>query len=204
MFDAAVGRVAGWEEGGGGGERAAMPAQRLDFSLYWIDERENMQINRKRRQQIIDLRNQGMTRRQIASHLGISKDLVGSYLHQLIREGIVAPISRQQSLIRRKTAANKVDVQAARQMRMDGKSYNEIAKHYGVSGPTIQKMIGSGGRITQIQRRLIDLRLQGLSYAEIAAQVGKPPGTVAVILSRLVKKGLIPGGHPARPKGHAD
>jgi hypothetical protein len=38
---------------------------------------------------------------------------------------------------------------------------------------------------------LIRLHRRGLSYDEIAAHFGKPEGTVAVMLCRLVEKGLL-------------
>jgi transposase len=160
-----------------------------------------MRINLERRTQIIALRNQGMTRRQIAAHLGISQDLVGGYLHQLIRDGILPPVSKGESLQRRTVKRRKVDVSTARQMRSQGQSYQKIGEHFGVSAPTIKKLIGPSARITPLQRQLIGLRSQGLSYEQIAAQTGKPAGTVAVILSRLVKKGVIPAGTKGRKPG---
>ena len=152
-----------------------------------------MRPNLQRRQQIIDLRNQGMTRQQIADQLGITKSLVGTYLHQLIREGIVEPISKQEAN-RRRSVDHKVDTQVAKQMRVDGRSYREIAEHFGVSASKIYKLIGRSDRITPIQRQLISLRSQGLTYKEIAIHVGKPAGTIGVMISRLVRKGLIPRG----------
>jgi transposase len=77
-------------------------------------------------------------------------------------------------------------------MRLAGKSYREIGRHFGVGGSTIARLIGSTVRITPMQRQFIVLHRQGLTYQAIAAQVGKPVGTVSVILSRLVKKGLLP------------
>lgn len=47
-------------------------------------------------------------------------------------------------------------------------------------------------RVTPLQQQLIRLHGKGLSYNAIAAQVGKPTGTVSVILARLVKRGLLP------------
>ena len=153
-----------------------------------------MRPNLKRRQEIIGLRNQGMTRQEMADQLGISKNLIGGYLHQLIHEGIIEPYSKKESSKRnrrnRRVRAN-VDVAEAKKMRDAGKSYNEIAEYYGVSGPTIEKLIGSTVRITPIQRQIIDLRSQHLTYGEIAAHLGKPEGTVAVMISRLIKKGLV-------------
>jgi len=144
------------------------------------------------RQQIIALRQKELTRRQMAARLGVSLDLVGGYLHQLLKKGIIAPIAPKESRRRRWAAAPKVDVQAARRMRLAGKSYREIGQRFGVSGPTIAKLIGSTVRITPIQRRLIALRLQGLSYRAIAARLKKPEGTVSVVLARLVRRGLLP------------
>src|SRR5260370_11512852 len=149
-----------------------------------------MRRNPERRQQIIDLRNQERTVRQIAEQLGISTNLVSSYIHSLIRKGIIEPISKQESN-RRQTVTHRVDVVAARQMRLDGKSYREIGEHYDVSGPTIKKLIGGSVRITPIQQQVISLRTQGLSYREMPSHLGKTVGTIAVIVSRLVKKGLI-------------
>jgi transposase len=163
------------------------------FSKWGITMRPNL----KRRQQIIHFRKKGMTRREIAAHLGISKDLVGGYLHQLILDGTVLPLSKQEGN-KRKTVKHKVDIVKARQMRLGGKSYREIGECFGVSGTTIENLIGSSVRITPMQRQLIDLRSQGLSYKEIAARIGRPAGTVAVILSRLVRKGLVPPGIPGR------
>jgi len=144
------------------------------------------------RQGIIALRQKGLTRRQMAARLGVSLDLVGGYLHQLLKKGIIAPIAPEESLRRRWATANKVDVQAAQRMRLAGKSYKEIGQRFGVSGPTISRLIGSTVRVTPIQRRLIHLHSQGLSYDTIAAKMRKPEGTVSVVLARLVKKGLLP------------
>jgi transposase len=160
-----------------------------------------MRLNLDRRMQIIALRNQGMTRRQIAAELGISMDQVGSYLHQLIRDGIVSPVSKQESYERLRVKRRKVDIPTARQMRSQGQSYEKIAQHFGVSASTIGKLLGPSPRITPLQRQLIDLRSQGLSYEQIAAQTDKPAGTVAVMLSRLVRKGVIPAGTRGRKPG---
>jgi transposase len=145
-----------------------------------------------RRQQIIHLRKQGLSRRQMASRLGISLDLVGSYLHQLLKKGIITPISPKEARRRQHRALKKVDVDEATRLRMAGASYREIGEHFGVSGPTITKVIGSTLRITPLQQRLIRLHLQGLSYHAIAVRVRKPEGTVAVVLARLVRTGLLP------------
>lgn len=158
-----------------------------------------MQTNVERRQQIIELRNQGKTRIQIAAQLGISKDLVGAYLHGLLKAGLIEPLSKQESKNRNmRRVTQKVDVREARQMRLDGKSFAEIAKHCGVSTYTLKKVIGQSKRITPLQQQLIELRLQGKTYKEIADHLGRPEGTVAVILSRLVKKGLLPSGQGGR------
>ena len=145
-----------------------------------------------RRQQIIALRKQGLSRRQMAAHLGISLDLVHSYIYQLLKNSIIAPIAKRERRRRQQWAAKKVDVRAARRLRKEGKSFKEIGKHFGVSGFTVARVIGSTARVTPIQRRLILLHGKGLTYEAIAARVGKPTGTVSVILARLVKKGLLP------------
>ena len=150
-----------------------------------------------RSQTIIALRQKGLTRRQIAARLGISKNLVGVYVHYLLQKNIMEPISLKEADRRRPRKSANVDVAEARCLRQAGISYKEIGKRYGVPGPTISKLIGSTVRITPIQQRLIRLHRQGLSYNAIAAKVGKPEGTVAVLLSRLVKKGLLP---PRREK----
>jgi DNA-binding NarL/FixJ family response regulator len=144
-----------------------------------------------RRQQIIALRKQGLSRRQIAGCLGISLDLVHSYLFHLLKRGIITPISPKEARRRQKRAGNKVDVAEARRLRRAGESYREIGERYGASGPTIRKLIGLPVRITPIQRQLIRLHRRGLSYNAIAAQVRKPEGTVAVMLARLVRRGLL-------------
>jgi DNA-binding CsgD family transcriptional regulator len=128
----------------------------------------------------------------MASRLGISLDLVGSYLHQLLKKGVIIPISPNEAQRRQQRAGKKVDVAEARRLRLMGHSYREIGSRYGVSGPTVLKLIGSTVRITPIQRQLMALRRQGLSYDEIAGRTGRPSGTVAVLLARLVKKGLLP------------
>jgi DNA-binding CsgD family transcriptional regulator len=145
-----------------------------------------------RRKQIIALRKKGLSRRQMANHLRISENAVGSFLHQLLKKGVIAPISPQEARRRQRRACNKVDVGEAKRLRRAGKSYKEIARRYGVSGPTVSKAIGKSTRITPLQRQLIRLHSKGLSYNAIAAQLGKPEGTVAVHLARLVKKGLLP------------
>ena len=124
----------------------------------------------------------------MAAHLGISLNLVRSYLYQLLRKGIIEPSTKRPP----QTAAQKVNVRAARKMRLDGKSYREIGKHFGVAGSTISKLLGSTVRVTPIQRQLICLHKQGLTYETIAAHLRKPAGTVSVMLSRLVRKGLLP------------
>jgi transposase len=144
------------------------------------------------RQQIINLRQQGLSRRQMASRLGIALDLVHSYLFHLLKRGIIKPISPQDARRRRQRVSNKIDVPEARRLRMRGESYREIGQRYGVSGPTISKLIGSTVRITPLQRQLMALHRQGLSYNAIAARVSKPEGTVAVMLARLVRRGLLP------------
>ena len=156
-----------------------------------------MQTNHERRRQIIQLRKKGLTRKQIAAQLGISRELVGGYLHQLLKDGSVVPISFEEG-IQRRTVTHKVNVRLAKAMRLGGHSYNAIGEHFGVSGATIEKLIGRSVRITRIQRELIELRSRGLTYEEIADFTGKPEGTVAVILARLVKKGLIPEGNKGR------
>jgi DNA-binding CsgD family transcriptional regulator len=144
------------------------------------------------RQQIIALRNKGMTRKQMAIRLGISENAVGSFLHQLLKNGVITPISPQEARRRQQRAVKKVDVDEARRLRRAGWSYNEIAMRYGVSGPTISKLLGSTLRITPLQRQLIRLHSRGLTYNAIAAKVDRPEGTVAVVLARLVRKGLLP------------
>jgi DNA-binding CsgD family transcriptional regulator len=67
-----------------------------------------------------------------------------------------------------------VDVIKARRLRRAGQSYRVIGERFGVSGPTVSKLIGSTVRITPIQRQLMALHRQGLSYDEIAAKVRKP------------------------------
>ncbi len=145
-----------------------------------------------RNQRIISLRKQGLSRPQIAAHLGISENLLGVYIHLLLKKGVIAPITPQESRRRQQWAVNKVDVRAARKMRLDGKSYRAIGVRFGVSGFTVARLIGSTVRVTPMQRRLIRLHRKGLTYLAIAAHVGKPTGTVAVMLSRLVKKGVLP------------
>jgi transposase len=143
------------------------------------------------RQRIINLRQQGLSRRQMASRLGISLDLVHSYLFHLLKRGIITPISPKEAQRRQRRAGNKVDVAEARRLRRVGESYREIGERYGVSGPTIRKLIGLPVRITPIQRRLIALHRRGLSYDSIAAKQRKPEGTVAVMLARLVRRGVL-------------
>jgi DNA-binding CsgD family transcriptional regulator len=145
-----------------------------------------------RSQRIITLRKNGMTRKQMANRLGISENAVGSFLHQLLRSGVIAPIPPQVARQRQQRAVKKVDVEKARRLRRAGKSYKEIAMRFGVSGPTVSKAIGKSTRITPLQRQLCCLHRQGLTYTAIAARVRKPEGTVAVVLARLVKKGLLP------------
>jgi transposase len=145
-----------------------------------------------RTQRITAFRRRGLTRPQIADRLGISENLLGVYLHALLQKGVIAPITPKECRRRQRTASNKVNVRAARQMRLAGKSYRDIGRHYRVSAFTVAKVIGSTLRITQTQRQLISLHRQGLTYQAIAAQVGKPTGTVAVVLARLVRKGLLP------------
>jgi len=145
-----------------------------------------------RSQRITALRKQGLSRRKIASRLGISLDLVGSHLHRFLKKGVIPPISPQEARRRQQRAVKKVDVEKARRLRMAGKSYKEIARRFNVSGPTVSKVIGKSTRITPLQQMLMRLHRQGLSYNAIAAQVGKPEGTVAVILARLVRRGLLP------------
>jgi DNA-binding CsgD family transcriptional regulator len=145
-----------------------------------------------RSHRIIALRKNGMTRRQIANHLGISENAVGSLLHHLLRKGIIAPIPPHEARRRQQRAVKKVDVEKARRLRRAGESYGKIGRRFGVSGPTIAKVIGTSTRITPLQRKLIRLHRQGLSYNAIAAKLGKPEGTVAVVLARLVRRGLLP------------
>jgi len=144
-----------------------------------------------RTQQIIALRKKGMTRRQIADRLAISKNLVGSYLQFLLRKGTIQPISSQEADRRRPRKSAKVDVAEAKRLRRAGETYKEIGMRYGVSGTTISALIGSTVRVTPVQRELIRLHRKGLSYNAIAAHLEKPEGTVAVHLSRLVKRGLV-------------
>jgi transposase len=143
-------------------------------------------------QQINNLRKQGLSRRQMASRLCISLDLVGSYLHQLLKKGVIMPISPDEAQRRQQRAGKKVDVAEARRLRLVGHSYREIGSRFGVSGPTIAKVIGSTLRITPIQRQLIRLHRREMSYNAIAAKMRKPEGTVAVMVARLVKTGLLP------------
>jgi transposase len=92
-----------------------------------------------------------------------------------------------------------IDVAEAKRLRTAGQSYREIGRRYGVSGPTISKLIGSTVRITPIQRQLIHLHCRALSYDSIAARLSKPEGTVAVMLARLVRKGLLPARSTSPP-----
>ena len=124
----------------------------------------------------------------MAAHLGISLDLVGSYLHQLLRKGIIKLSTRRPP----QTAAKKVNVRAALRLRLAGFSYKAIGKRFGVSGFTVTRLIGSTVRVTPLQRQLIGLHSRGLTYNAIAVQVRKPEGTVSVVLARLVRKGLLP------------
>lgn len=145
-----------------------------------------------RTRRIITLRNKGLSRRQIADRLGITENLVGVYLHRLLRKGTIKPISPHEADRRRQRKSAQVNVAKARRLRQAGMSFKEIGERYGVSGPTISKLIGSSARITPIQQQLIHLHRQGLSYDAIAAEMRKPEGTVAVLVSRLVGKGLLP------------
>jgi DNA-binding NarL/FixJ family response regulator len=145
-----------------------------------------------RTQQIIALRTTGLTRRQIADHLGISKNLAGVYIHHLLRKSIIPPISEQEARQRRPRASAQVDLAEAKRLRTAGESYRVIGRRYGVSGPTISALIGSTVRITPIQRQLMALHRQGLSYNAIAAKLKKSEGTVAVVVARLVRRGLLP------------
>jgi len=145
-----------------------------------------------RTQRIIALRNRRYTRPAIAARLGISENLLGVYLHGLLKKGIIKPIAPKECRRRQRTAASKVNVGAARRMRFDGKTYRNIGRHFGVAGSTISRLLGSTVRVTPMQRRLICLHRQGLTYEAIAARLRKPMGTVSVMLSRLVRKGLLP------------
>jgi len=145
-----------------------------------------------RTQRIIAFRKKGMTRRQIAVRLGISTNLVGVYIHHLLRRKIIKLISRNEADRRRQRKSAQVDVIKARRLRQAGQSYRVIGERFGVSGPTVSKLIGLTVRITPLQRQLTCLHRRGLTYSAIAAKVRKPEGTVAVVLARLVRKGLLP------------
>jgi DNA-binding CsgD family transcriptional regulator len=94
-----------------------------------------------RTQKIIAFRKKGLSRRQIATQLGISTNLAGVYIHHLLRESIITRISPQEARRRRQGASAQVDVAEARRLRHAGESYRKIGVRFGVSGPTISKLL---------------------------------------------------------------
>lgn len=147
-----------------------------------------------KRQRIIELRNQGLTRREIAQALGCTQNALNQQMKSLLADGRLEPLPQEEIKRRHYEAVGGLDavqIAEARQLRDEGLSFVEIGSKFGVCDDTVAKKIGRGKRITPLQQQLIALRLEGLTVDEIASKLGKARGTVGVLLARLVQRGLI-------------
>lgn len=146
-------------------------------------------------ERIIEFRKQGLTRKQIAEALGINQNTLNKRLKLMFKKGLINHLPKQE-VKKRSQKANSVmnneEIIQAKILRSEGLSLQEIATKFNVSEGTISNKVGSSRRITPLQQQLIELRLKGLTVDEVANELGKPRGTVGVILARLVKRGLLP------------
>ena len=149
-----------------------------------------------KKDQIVELRNQGLTRKEITKALGIDRDALNYHMKALFAEGRLDHLSEKEIERRRQEAvpyvlSDEQQIAEARRLRDEGLSFPEIGLKFGVCAASVCRRIGKGQRITPLQQQLIKLRLAGLTVDEIAARLGKKRGTVGVILARLVHRGII-------------
>jgi DNA-binding NarL/FixJ family response regulator len=143
---------------------------------------------------IIKLRKEGKTRREIAVELSISRDLVNSYLFKLLQDNKISKISKEEAIQRRRIKRKAVDVPLAKILRAKGWSFTKIGNYFGVSDQVAEMAMGVkiAKRVTPLQQQVIKLHQNNLTLKEIADNMGRPVGTISVVVSRLVKKGLLP------------
>ena len=169
--------------------------------------RNNSEEREKRYEQIIQWYNEGLSQREMAQRLGITKSVVARYIDILAKEGIVKEWSE--------TESEKLEQQLEKTIWLynRGTSNDEIAKILGVSNSTVGNYISklkAEGRIPQkkpesIQRRemydkIVELYYKGFTQEEMAKELGKSKEYINSCIVKLRKKGLLKESRPVSIK----
>jgi DNA-binding CsgD family transcriptional regulator len=165
--------------------------------------------NLERRERIRTLRLAGMTLAEIACEVKVSRCRVSQYVMGMIRRGEISACPKEEQyrlqarVYKRKSETNlkrEAKCEAALEMHKQGMTLVKIGEKLGCHATTVSHYLHRKGipgrrvKPTLFWKQLIELRLKGLGYQEIADILGKSLGTVAVTMSRLIEKGLVPRG----------
>jgi DNA-binding CsgD family transcriptional regulator len=147
---------------------------------------------------IIELRNQGFTKRKIANKLQTSMNYVNATMARLIKQGDVKPISQKEAINRQKQSvaerqSKRTDPKIILDLGLKGLSANEIADKLNENVNYVRQITTGlrGKKAEEFRKRVLEVYPTGKPYEEMCKILNCSQGHLGVTVNRLVKKGLL-------------
>ena len=144
-----------------------------------------------RREQALDLLRQGLSRRDVASELGVSPQWVAQTMHvDAAFKAAVQAIAAEQAIARK--ADLERDIERARAMRRSGLCYTDIDAEMGVAGWSRWHQVDEPMGLTALEGRVVAAFEAGAdTCGDVARATGIPYRTVLHGTRSLLGRGVL-------------
>lgn len=152
-------------------------------------------LRSERRKKIVELRNKGLSARQIAAELQIDYNVLSATLADMRKKGYVPYVEKNEAVKRQKASRNigHIDPDVIIKLKDDGWTQEQIAEKTKEPFNFVANILKGrrSQKTEEFRLKVIELYKLNFTYEEMAKELNSSVGHLGITVRRLVQKGRL-------------